>query len=53
MIPEPEGKNAVSEVVAVKEEPEGIDDALGFFNDYKNSWRRTSAPATRGLNWFG
>jgi hypothetical protein len=38
MVTKPEGENAVSKIIAVKEEPEGIDNPLAFLNNYKNRW---------------
>jgi hypothetical protein len=52
MIPKSESENAVSKIVAVKEEPEGINYTIVFFNNHKNRRRRTSAPDTWCLDGF-
>jgi hypothetical protein len=53
MIAKSKGENTVSKIVAVKEEPEGIDNAFVFFDDDQDCRSRTSAPGTRGLDGFG
>lgn len=47
MVPEADVQDLSSEVVAVEEEPERVDNAMAFVYDYQNS-RRIAAATSQG-----